>query len=297
MDVMYEDYFGLWEKPFSLTPDPAFFYRSPTHGNALDLFQHAFDRRDGVIAVTGTSGTGKTTLCRRILNVAERNTFTALVLNPYISREDLLQLVLQDFGVISREEARPSRSSALGALDLLRTLHHFLHSLVPLGARALLLVDEAQKLPRPVLEQVQRLAALTERGVPLLQIGLVGQLNLRETLRAPELRDLASRITIRYRLNPLTADQTAAYVAHRMSVAGDRSASTFTGSALHRVHTSTGGNPRLINLLCDRALAGGYAVRRHRIDDDLVFRAAYALGLEPTGGTFLSWFRSKAAAL
>jgi general secretion pathway protein A len=292
---MYEESFGLREKPFSLTPDPAYFYRSPSHGNGLDLFRHAIDRGDGIIVVTGTSGTGKTTLCRTILNEVDRNTFTALLLNPHISPEDLVSLVLQDFGVISQEEARRSQPAGLGRADLLRTLHDFLRSLVPIGARALLLVDESQKLPLPVLEQVQRLAGLEEGGRSLLQIGLVGQLNLRDNLRVPELRALASRISIRYRLRPLTGDETVSYIRHRMSVAGDASASRFTAKSMRRIHRSAGGNPRLINVLCDRALLAAYSGRLPQVDDETVVRVAHGLGLEPAGGSVLGWLRRVAA--
>jgi general secretion pathway protein A len=292
---MYEESYGLREKPFSLTPDPAYWYRSPSHANGLDLFRHAIDRREGVIVVTGTSGTGKTTLCRTILNDVDRNTFTALVLNPHISAEDLVRLVLEDFGVISREEARRSHAAGLGRAELLRTLHAFLRSLVPLGARALMLVDEAQKLPLPVLKQVQRLSGLVERGRSLLQIGLVGQLNLRDNLRAPELRALASSISIRYRLRPLTSDETASYISHRMSVAGDPSASRFSAKSLHRIYRAAGGNPRLINVLCDRALLAAYSARLPQVDDETVVRVAHGLGLEPTGGSVLGWLRRVAA--
>jgi type II secretory pathway predicted ATPase ExeA len=292
---MYEASYGLREKPFSLTPDPAYFYRSPSHANGLDLFRHALDRRHGVVVVTGTSGTGKTTLCRTILNEIDRNMFTALVLNPHVSPDDLVRLVLQDFGVLSREEAWRGQTSELGSGELLRTLHDFLRSLVPIGARALLLVDEAQRLPRLVLEQVQRLAGLAERGRPLLQIGLVGQLNLHDNLRAPELKALVSSISIRYRLRPLTSDETASYVSHRMKVAGDESASRFSPKALQRIHRATGGNPRLINVLSDRALVAAYSGRLPRVEDEMVVRAAYGLGLEPKGVSVLGWLRRVAA--
>jgi general secretion pathway protein A len=290
---MYEEFYGLREKPFSLTPDPAYFFRSPSHGNALEVIRHGLRSREGVIAITGTSGTGKTTLCRTVLEQLDRDTFTALVLNPYLSDEDLLRLILQDFGVISREEMKQGRLSGIGAAELLRTLHDFLRSLVPLGARALLIVDEAQKLTLPVLGQIKRLACLGGTDT-LLQIVLVGQLGLRDSLRSEELRELDRRVSIRYRLRPLTADETGSYVAHRLSVAGDRAA-TFTSRALHGVHRATGGNPRLINLLCDRALLAAFAARALHVDQDLVAAAATSLGLVPVRRPVLSWFRRVAA--
>ncbi len=295
---MYETFYGFQEKPFSLTPDPRYFYPSPCHANALELVQHGSQCRGGLTVVTGTSGTGKTTTCRTILESIDRNTFTSLVLNPYISEEDLLQLVLQDFGVISRDEIRRGLLQGVKSIDLLRTLDEFLRSLTSLGARALLIVDEAQKLPLSVLEQIKRLSGLAQRAP--LQVVLVGQLNLADRLRAPNLRALEQRVTIRYRLRPLTAGETAVYVRHRLSVAAEEPGVTFTPKALQRVHRVTGGNPRLINLLCDRALLAGFSAQEPIIEPGIVDRAASGLRLEPAGGmadTLLGWMRRRVAAL
>ena len=209
---MYESFYGLREKPFSLTPDPRYFYRSQCHANALELVQHGGRSSRGLTVVTGTSGTGKTTTCRTILESLDRKTFTSLVLNPYLSEEDLLRLILQDFGVISREEIRRGVLSGVRPVDLLRTLEEFLTSLTSLGARALLIVDEAQKLPVQVLDQVKRLTRLAEHAP--LQVVLVGQLGLTDSLRTPDLRSLDERVTIRYRLRPLSVGETAEYVRH-----------------------------------------------------------------------------------
>ena len=143
---MYEPYYGFAEKPFSLTPDPKYLYRSESHANAFELLQYAIDRREGFVVITGDIGTGKTTLCRALLDQTDKKTFTALLLNPFLSEEDLLRAILQDLGVVSRGEERaggrqPSKQ------DLINTLHDFLLSLIPLGARAVLIVDEAQNLP------------------------------------------------------------------------------------------------------------------------------------------------------
>ena len=295
---MYETFYGFQEKPFSLTPDPRYFYPSPCHANALELVQHGSQCRGGLTVVTGTSGTGKTTTCRTILESIDRNTFTSLVLNPYISEEDLLQLVLQDFGVISRDEIRRGLLQGVKSIDLLRTLDEFLRSLTSLGARALLIVDEAQKLPLSVLEQIKRLSGLAQRAP--LQVVLVGQLNLADRLRVPNLRALEQRVTIRYRLRPLTAGETAVYVRHRLSVAAEEPGVTFTPKALQRVHRVTGGNPRLINLLCDRALLAGFLAQEPIIEPGIVDRAASGLRLEPAGGmadTLLGWMRRRVAAL
>jgi general secretion pathway protein A len=295
---MYESFYGFREKPFSLTPDPRYFYASPCHANALELVQHGSRQPRGLTVITGTSGTGKTTTCRTILESLDRKAFTSLVLNPYVSEEDLLRLVLQDFGVISREEVRRGLLHGVKSIDLLRTLDEFLQSLTSLGARALLIVDEAQKLPLAVLEQIRRLSGLAENAP--LQLVLVGQLNLADRLRAPNLRALEERITIRYRLRALTASETSAYVRHRLSVSSDEPAVAFTPGALYRVHRATGGNPRLINLLCDRALLTGYSAQEAVIESALVDRVAAGLRLESGGGmaeTVLGWMRRRAGAL
>jgi general secretion pathway protein A len=294
---MYESFFGFREKPFSLTPDPRFFYGSQCHANALELVQHGGRTGRGLTVVTGTSGTGKTTTCRMILESLDRRTFTSLVLNPYVSDEDLLRLILQDFGVISREEIRRGLLAGVRAGELLRTLQEFLLSLTSLGARALLIVDEAQKLPVHVLEQVKRLMRTAEEAP--LQVVLVGQLGLTDSLRAPDLRPLDERVTIRYRLRPLTAGETAAYVVHRLTVAGGQSSVLFTPKALHRVHLATGGNPRLINLVCDRALLAAFSVHETRIEPVVVDRAASVLRLEPVGrmtDSVFGWMRRRVAA-
>ena len=295
---MYESFYGFREKPFSLTPDPRYFYRSQCHANALELVQHAGRSAHGLTVVTGTSGTGKTTTCRTILESLDRKTFTSLVLNPYVSEEDLLRLILQDFGVISREEIRRGLLDGVRAGDLLRTLEEFLKSLSSLGARALLIVDEAQKLPVHVLEQVKRLTRLA-LDAPL-QVVLVGQLGLTDSLRAPDLRPLNQQVTIRYRLRPLTAAETSAYIQHRLTIAGADSSVIFAPRAVQQVHRSTGGNPRLINLLCDRALLAAFSVHEARVEPAIVDRAASILRLEPAGrmaDSVLSWMRRRVAAL
>src|SRR5512140_963208 len=140
---MYETYYGFAEKPFSLTPDPKYLYKSETHANAFDLLQYAIRRREGFVVVSGDIGTGKTTLCRALLEKLDRNAFTALVLNPFITEEDLLKTILIDFGVVSRDEIKRGRLARVSKQDLINTLNEFLLSLLPLRASALLIIDEA----------------------------------------------------------------------------------------------------------------------------------------------------------
>src|SRR4051812_43190509 len=284
---MYEEYYGLAEKPFSLTPDPKYLYRSESHSNAFELLQYAIERREGFVVVTGDIGTGKTTLCRALLEQTDRTTFTALLLNPFLSGDDLLKTILQDFGVVSRAEALMPRQPS--TQDLVHTLYDFLLSLAPLGARAVLIVDEAQNLPHPILEQIRILSNLETDKEKLLQIVLVGQLNLLPLLRTPDLRQLDQRVSVRCELKPLTADEVTAYIAHRLAVANGSRAVTFTPRALHRVYQLSGGIPRLINLLCDRSLLAAYSAQTTRIEDAFVEAAGESLSLQPAAALRSTW--------
>ncbi len=292
---MHEEYFGFSEKPFSLTPDPKYLYRSESHATAFDVLQYAIRRREGFIVVTGDIGTGKTTLCRAVLEQLDRKTFTALVLNPFISEEDLLRLILQDFGVVSREEMRRGRLAGVSKQDLIDTLNEFLLSLLPLRAGALLIIDEAQNLPRQVLEQIRMLSNLETNTEKLLQIVLVGQLNLKDLLRSPELRQLDQRVSIRYELKPLTREETSAYIAHRLTIAGGSSLVSFAPRALDRIHQHSSGIPRLINVLCDRALHGGYSAQTNQITPQIVNAAAGGLELDAPQ-RLPPWMKQRAAA-
>ena len=293
---MHEEYYGFVEKPFSLTPDPKYLYKSESHANAFDLLQYAIRRREGFVVVTGDIGTGKTTLCRAILEQLDRKTFTALVLNPFLSEEDLLRIILQDFGVVSREEIKRGRLNGVSKQELIDTLNEFLLSLLPLRAGALLIIDEAQNLPLKVLEQIRILSNLETDKEKLLQIVLVGQLNLKDWLRSPELRQLDQRVSIRYELKPLTREETSAYVAHRLTIAGGGASVSFSPKALDLVHRYTDGIPRLINLVCDRALLGGYSARVNRITPEMVGAAAIGLDLAMPRRSMFGWLRRGAAA-
>jgi general secretion pathway protein A len=295
--AMYEDYYGFVEKPFSLTPDPRYLYRSESHANAFELLQYGIRRREGFIVVTGDIGTGKTTLCRALLDQLDRRTFTALVLNPFISEDDLLRLILQDFGVVSREEMKRGRLAAVSRQALIETLNEFLLSLLPLRAKALLIIDEAPNLPRPILEFIRMLSNLETDKEKLLQIVMVGQLNLKDVLRSPELRQLDQRVSIRYELRPLGAEETAAYVAHRLTIAGGGAVVSFTPKALQSVYKYSGGIPRVINLLCDRALLAAYSERATRVTPEMVRKGAGSLDLAPPRASMFAWLREQAARL
>ena len=231
---MYQDYYGFAEKPFSLTPDPKYLYRSESHGNAFDLLQYAIRRREGFVVVTGDIGAGKTTLCRALLEQIDRTTFTALVLNPFLSEQDLLKRILLDFGVISREDVKAGGLAGVTTHELVDALYDFLLGLVPLHARAVLIIDEAQNLPVHILEQIRILSNLETDKEKLLQIILVGQSNLQSTLGLASMRQLDQRISIRYELKPLDRDAVSAYVSHRLRIAGSAASVAFAEQALDR---------------------------------------------------------------
>ena len=295
--AMYEDFYGFVEKPFSLTPDPKYLYKSESHANAFDLLQYGIRRREGFIVVTGDIGTGKTTLCRALLDQLDSRTFTALVLNPFIAEDDLLRQILQDFGIVSREDVRRGRLAGVSRQELIQTLNDFLLSLLPLRAKALLIIDEAQNLPRPILEFIRMLSNLETDKEKLLQIVMVGQLNLRDVLRSSELRQLDQRVSIRYELRPLTAEETAAYVAHRLTIAGGGSVVSFMPKALQWVYKYSDGIPRVINLLCDRALLAAYSERAMRVTPEMVRKGAGSLDLAPARASMFAWLRHQAARL
>ena len=288
---MYESYYGLAEKPFSLTPDPKFLYRSPSHASAFELLRYAIRRREGFVVVTGDIGTGKTTVCRALLEEIDRRTFTSLVLNPFLSEEDLLRRILQDFGVISRDEVKRGALSGVTKQELIDALYDFLLSLIPLKASAVVIIDEAQNLPRSVLEQIRILSNLETDKEKLLQIILVGQLNLQSLLRSPDLRQLDQRVSIRYQLEPLDQEGVAAYIAHRLTIAGGSGSVGFTAKAIACVHKLSGGIPRLINLICDRSLLAGFSERASRISAEMVAHSARSLDLQPAPRLRRMWSR------
>jgi general secretion pathway protein A len=277
---MYEEYYGFVQPPFNLTPDPRFLYRSASHEIALQQLELAITRREGFIILTGDIGTGKTTLCRTLLEELNRRTFTALVLNPFLTVSELLREVLLSYGVVSRDGLRSGRLATASKHELVRTLHEFLLSLVPIGANAVLIIDEAQHLSVDVLEEIRILSNLETEHRKLLQIVIVGQLNLLDVLRSAKLRQLNQRISIRCSLQPLTRDELDAYVTYRLSVARGAAPVTFTREALDLVHEMSGGVPRLINLVCDRALMEGCQAQTSSLTDEHVARGAGTLGLE-----------------
>jgi general secretion pathway protein A len=277
---MYEQYYGFVQPPFTLTPDPRFLYRSESHEEAITLLRQAIRRKEGFIVLTGDIGTGKTTTCRALLEQLDANVFTSLILNPFLSVEELLREVLLDFGVVSREGVRSGRISTASKHELISTLHDFLLSLMAIHGSAVLIIDEAQHLTPQVLEQIRIISNLETNESKLLQIVLVGQLNLLDVLAAAEMRQLDQRISIRAALKPLNRQEVEAYIAHRLWVARGSTAVSFESTALDRVHAYTGGVPRIINLLCDRSLMQSAQMRVNRVTPAIIDEAAASIGVK-----------------
>ena len=253
--LAHEQYFGFQQRPFELSPDPRFLYRSASHDAATGQLIQALHRGEGFLVLAGDIGTGKTTLCRNLLNQLGPTSFTSLILNPFLSADELLRQVLLDFGVVSREAAHDARFSEASTHELVSTFHEFLQSLVAIGGRAVILIDEAQHLSKEVMEQIRVLSNLEASDTKLLQIVLIGQLNLLDTLNHADMRQYAQRISLRATLTALTREESEAYIRHRITVAVPKREVLFTTNAVNNLHAIAEGIPRVINLLCDRALA------------------------------------------
>lgn len=288
--LQYEEFYGFAQSPFTLAPDPRFLYPSPSHEEAIRLLLQTIRRREGVAVLSGDIGTGKTTICRTVLERLDMTLFTSLVLNPFLSGEELLREILLDFGVVSREAVRSGRLTAASRHELIGTLHEFLTSLVAIGASGVLIIDEAQHLSPQVLEEIRVLSNLETNRTKLLQIVLVGQLNLLDVLTQPEQRQLDQRIALRTVLSPLGRLDLEAYVMHRLSVAGERGQLAFDDAALDLVQRVSGGVPRVINLVCDRALTIGAQSDARVITTQMIDAAVASLGL-PTARPSTGWWR------
>jgi len=263
---MYTSFFGLNEKPFSITPDPRYLYMSERHTEALAHLIYGITEAGGFVQLTGEVGTGKTTLVRGLLQQLPDNAEIALVLNPQLSRIEFLAAICEELGI--------DEVSDINSVKALNTsLNNYLLQNHSEGRKTILLVDEAQNLATDVLEQVRLLTNLETSQQKLLQITLVGQPELRELLARNDLRQLAQRITGRYHLEPLTREETQEYIRHRLTVAGG-SGAIFSDAACREVFRLSQGVPRIINVICDRALLGGFTEEKQVITPSLVRQAA-----------------------
>ncbi len=287
---MYTAFYGLREKPFSLTPDPRFLYLAGSHREALAHVLYGIDQGEGFIAVTGEVGTGKTTLCRTLLQRLGPDTEVAYLFNPSLSPEELLHTISLEYGIPSSGRSRAS---------LIDKLNQFLLEQKRAGRRVLLIVDEAQNLEPATLEEIRLLSNLETSTSKLIQILLFGQPELDAKLESEGLRQLRQRVSVRWRLGAMSPVETREYVRHRVRVASGGDREIFTARALREVHRRSRGIPRIVNLLCDRSLLAGYAAGKNVVGPDLVGGAAREiLGARRQGRMRRAgWRRGVAAAV
>jgi len=258
---MYERFYQLRSRPFALSPDPDFLYPSRVHREALDYLRFAIEGHAGFVVITGEIGSGKTTLLQVLLRTLDGQTAVVRLVNTLLTGVELLESMLLDLGVTNPPSTKPA---------MLRELAHVLIEQRSQGRRVLVVIDEAQNLSPEALEELRMLSNLETEKSKLVQIVLVGQPNLRESLERPILEQLRQRVTVRYHLGPLDAEETARYINHRLKRAAIGAPLELSRDVTDLIHARSGGVPRLINVICDAALLAGYAEERTIIDVPLV---------------------------
>jgi general secretion pathway protein A len=261
---VYLDYYGLTDPPFDITPNPRFLFYSAKHREAFNHLLYGIRERKGFVQLTGEVGAGKTTLCRAMLEQLDGQYSTALILNPVMSADELMQAIAIEFGLDVH---------GMDRLDTIAAINNFLLWQVEQQKETVLIIDEAQDLTDDLLEQVRLLSNLETDDRKLLQIVLMGQPELRDRLNDHKLRQLRQRITVRYHLLPLNRYEVSHYIQHRLEVSGAKNGPHFTQPALWRVHRYSAGIPRLVNAVCDKALLAGFVQQADRITYGMVGRA------------------------
>lgn len=261
---MYESFFGLKERPFNVTADPNFLFFSKKHREAFDHLIYGIKERKGFLEITGEIGTGKTTLCRALLSQLDEKTKTAFILNSNLPEVQLLSAIVTDLGLTVKPKTK---------INLLAELNRFLIRELETGSNVILIIDEAQNLKAAQLEQIRLLSNLETAKEKLIQIVLVGQPELREKLNSPELEQLRQRIAVRYHILPLDRTEVGDYVYHRLHVAGSDGNVSFEPDVFGEIYEYSSGVPRLINLLCDRALLLGFAMETKTITQEMIRRS------------------------
>ncbi len=269
---MYEQYYHLREQPFNITPDPRFLFFSPKHQEAYNHLLYGIRERKGFICLTGDVGAGKTTICRKLLEDLGPTYKTALILNPCLDFDLLLRGICTEFDL---------QVYGLDRLSYIQALNKFVLEQANLGNDVVVIIDEAQDLSIDLLEKIRLLSNLETDHQKLLQIILMGQPELRDLLQRPELRQLRQRITVHYHLRPLDFEETAFYVNHRLTLAGANGVPRFDDKALKAVFRYSGGVPRLINAVCDKALLAGFVTQTGILDKRTV-----KLAIEELEGVF-----------
>jgi general secretion pathway protein A len=255
---MYTKFYDLREKPFEITPDPKFLYLSDNHKEALAHLTYAVRERKGFTVITGEVGTGKTTLIQTLLGRLNGNTRTAYLFNPLMGSTDFLHYICEDFGLKAQKKSKG---------QYLTQLHNFLMTCYTRNEHVVLIIDEAQKLDKKLLEEVRLLTNLETPKCKLLQVILMGQPELDDILNQPQFRQLKQRVSLRYHIYPLNKEETNAYIKKRLRIAGAIDPNIFTPKALREIYKYSKGIPRLINIICDNALLTGYANDQKVIED------------------------------
>ncbi|MCA9400798.1 MAG: AAA family ATPase [Candidatus Omnitrophica bacterium] len=258
---MYHTFYGFKEVPFNLTPNSKFFFDSDKHSEALSTLQYAIQERKGFVVITGDIGSGKTTVCRALINGLDNNTQTALVTNTHLSGKDLLMSILEDFEV----DYVPGSKAKLHS-----QLNDYLIEQLRMNNNVVLIVDEAQNLTPSVLEEIRMLSNLETENEKLIQIIFLGQPELKQKLALKKLEQLRQRIAVYFHLTPLSEEDTYRYVRHRLEVAGGDDPNLFTPGAMHKIFEFSNGVPRLINQICDSALLTGYINEKKLIDASIL---------------------------
>lgn len=258
---MYNNYYGFSELPFNMTPNPRFFYSSAKHTEALNSLVYAINQRKGFVVITGEIGSGKTTVCRSLLNKLDAKTQTALVTNTHLSGKDLLAVILEDLGV---QYISGSKSKMLSQLN------NYLIEQLRDNSNVVLIIDEAQNLTPSVLEEVRMLSNLETETEKLIQIILMGQPELKKKLALSRLEQLRQRIAVYFHLSPLTSAEAKEYILHRLKVASGSDRPYFTEGAIYMVYKFSKGVPRLINQICDSALLSGFVYGKQTVDEQLM---------------------------
>ncbi|MGD8894162.1 MAG: AAA family ATPase, partial [Desulfobacterales bacterium] len=267
---MYKNFFSFRERPFKLVPNPAYLFLSKSHEEVLAHLTYAVIQGDGFVEITGEVGTGKTTICRAFLENLDHNTKAAYIFNPSLNAIQLLRAIIDEFGIESDTD---------NIKDLIDRLNSFLIAKKSEGKNVILIIDEAQNLTKEVLEQLRLLSNLETAKDKLIQIILVGQPELEEKLDSHELRQLDQRITLRCQLAPLSYKEVRAYIQHRINIASLKTEIQFDAAAYRSIYQYSRGIPRLINIVCDRALLNAFVLNQEIISGKIAMAAIRELGV------------------